>query len=232
MTDGVGGRVQRRIGVTADSSDRLRIDLGVSRETLERLETHRALLAAWARRINLIGPDELAHYWSRHALDCAQLRRLAPEARIWLDLGSGAGFPGLAIAAVLAAEEGPCRVDLVEQNAKKAAFLREAARAMGVQARVIHGKLESHDPQQTYDAVTARALAPLPRLIAHARPWLDRGALGLFPKGADYGSELQAAGFSDQGGVFEGPEGDVWEADVAESVSDPRARIVRIRKRR
>lgn len=210
-----------------DPSDRLRIDLGVSRETRERLETHRALLAAWAPRINLIGPGELQHYWARHALDCAQLPRLAPAARTWLDLGAGAGFPGLVIAAVLAAEEGPYRVDLVEQNAKKAAFLREAARAMGVEARVIHGKLEAHDPQQTYDAVTARALAPLPRLIAHARPWLDRGALGLFPKGADYGSELRAAGFSDQGGVFED-----LEADAVVSVSDPRARVVRIRKRR
>ncbi|NWG52237.1 MAG: 16S rRNA (guanine(527)-N(7))-methyltransferase RsmG [Hydrogenophilaceae bacterium] len=209
-----------------DPSDRLRIDLGVSRETLERLETHRRLLAAWSPRVNLIGPEELQHYWSRHALDCAQLVRLAPGARLWLDLGAGAGFPGLVIAAVLAEEGGSYRVDLVERNAKKAAFLREAARAMGVQARVIHATLEAHDPQEKYDVVTARALAPLSRLIPHARPWLDRGALGLFPKGADYGSELRAAGFSDQGGVYED-----LEADVAASVSDPRARIIRIRKR-
>ncbi|MGE0829921.1 MAG: 16S rRNA (guanine(527)-N(7))-methyltransferase RsmG [Hyphomonadaceae bacterium] len=215
-----------------DTPDRLRIELGVSRETLERLETHRRLLAAWAPRINLVGPGELAHYWVRHALDCAQLLRQAPPAaRRWLDLGAGAGFPGLVIACCLAETEGQAEVLLVEQNAKKAAFLREAIRETGAPARVFHGKIESLDPQEAFDVVTARALAPLSRLMAHAKPWLDRGALGLFPKGADYGSELQAAGFPPDGGP-DGGGGGAFEAVVLESLSDPAARLLRIRKAR
>jgi 16S rRNA (guanine527-N7)-methyltransferase len=200
----------------------LRRDLGVSRETIERLETFRRLLEAWSSRINLVGPGELRDYWRRHVLDSAQLVRLARDAEIWLDLGSGAGFPGLVIACCL--EKG--RVDLVEQNAKKAAFLREAVRAVAAPARVLHMKLEGLDGEGcAYQVVTARALAPLNRLIAYARPWLDRGAVGLFPKGADYASELIAAGFSPDGGEFSG-----MGADLVESMSDTRARIVRIRR--
>jgi len=207
----------------------LAADLGLPPAAVDRLKVHFGLLTAWSPKINLIGPSELQHYWRRHALDCAQLVAHAPGARTWLDLGSGAGFPGLVIAAVLAGEEGerPCRVDLVEQNAKKAAFLREAAREMQVSARVLPVKHQSLDPQERYDVLTARALAPLSRLIPHAKPWLDRGALGIFPKGADYGSELQAAGFSLGGERQWGWEN--LEADVLESLSDPDARIVRIR---
>ncbi|MGE0046422.1 MAG: 16S rRNA (guanine(527)-N(7))-methyltransferase RsmG [Hyphomonadaceae bacterium] len=220
--------------MSAYDSTRFRIDAGVSQETAERLLTHERLLAAWAPRINLIGPGELEHYWRRHALDSAQLLRHAPaNANLWLDLGSGAGFPGLVVAVCLAERGEGVRVDLVEQNAKRAAFLREAVRETGAPARVLHQKLEAlspGNPEQSYDVCTARALAPLKRLILSAKPWLDRGAVGLFPKGADYASELAEAGFAPVGGASGLPEFEGLTADVLESLSDPRARIVRIRR--
>lgn len=202
-------------------------DTGVSHETAERLETHRALLAEWSGRMNLVGPKELEQYWKRHALDCAQLVKLAPRARRWVDLGSGAGFPGLVIAALLAEKPGAV-VHLVEATAKKAAFLREAARAMAVPAEVFNVRIEAFEGGQKrgadrYDVVTARALAPLSRLTLYAKPILDRGAQGLFLKGADIDAELAAAGLAQNGGAY--------RVDVVESVSDPRGRVVRIAAR-
>ncbi len=200
--------------------DDLRRALGVSRETTERLSIHLKLLETWSKRINLIGPRELADYWRRHALDCAQLARLAPDARSWLDIGAGAGFPGLVLACLLAETPGAA-VDLVEANSKKAAFLREAVRETGAPARVVHARIETlAAAPHAYDAVTARAFAPLKRLIEHAKPWLDRGAVGLFPKGAEHDAELAAA--SVDGGIF--------RVDVVESVSDLRGRVIKITK--
>jgi 16S rRNA (guanine527-N7)-methyltransferase len=201
--------------------EHLRRDLGVSQETAERLETHRALIEAWSPRLNLIGPREMADYWRRHVLDSAQLIALAPEAKTWLDLGSGAGLPGLVIAICL--KEGS--VDLVERSARKAEFLREAIRATGAPARVLEMQASELGGRGRYDAVVARAFAPLKRLIASARPWLARGAVGLFPKGADYASELAAAGFPRKGGGFQG-----LIAEALASRSDARARIIRIHK--
>ncbi len=200
--------------------DDLARDLDVSRETVERLETHLALLKAWAGRINLVGPRELEDYWRRHALDCGQLARLEPQALRWIDLGSGAGFPGLVIAAMLGETAG-VDVVLVEANAKKAAFLREAARAMDVPARVLNGRIEEVTGAEQCDVVTARALAPLKRLIEHAKPLLDRGAVGLFLKGAEASAELDAAA-EVLGGAY--------RAEALESRSDPRGRVIRIAK--
>lgn len=195
-------------------------DLAVSRETAERVETHLKLLESWSQKINLVGPKELSDYWQRHALDCAQLVRHAPDAKRWIDLGAGAGFPGLIVAALLAETPG-AEIHLVESNAKKAAFLREAARAIGAPAKVFCTRIEDFDAEtQRYDVVTARALAPLKRLIEHAKPILDRGAQGLFLKGADYGAELADARVA---------LGGAYKADVLESLSDPRGRIIRIR---
>lgn len=214
----------------AYGQDDFQRDLGVPRETAERLATHLKLLETWSKRINLIGPNELGEYWRRHALDCAQLARLAPEARTWLDLGAGAGFPGLIVAGMLAGVPG-AEVHLVEANAKKAAFLREAARAMGAPARVFNQKIEDFTAlvesgrgpgERAYDVVTARALAPLMRLVDYAKPILDRGAQGLFPKGAEHDAELAAARSALDGGAF--------RADVLESLSDPRGVVIRITK--
>ncbi|MGE3143024.1 MAG: 16S rRNA (guanine(527)-N(7))-methyltransferase RsmG [Hyphomonadaceae bacterium] len=197
-------------------------DLALTPAQAERLETHRALLAEWSQRMNLVGPKELEAYWRRHALDCGQLVRLAPGARRWADLGSGAGFPGLIIAALIADLPG-AQVDLVESTGKKAAFLREAARAMGAPARVFQQRIEDFGAGDgAYDVVTARALAPLPRLTLYAKPILDRGAQGLFLKGAELDAELAAAGLRDGG---------AYKADVMESASDPRGSVLRLTRR-
>jgi 16S rRNA (guanine527-N7)-methyltransferase len=196
--------------------------LNVSQETMERLEIHRRLLTEWSERMNLVGPRELEQFWERHALDSAQLAHLAPRAKRWVDLGSGAGFPGLVVAAMLTDTPG-ASVHLVESTGKKAAFLVAVAEAAHLPVRVFNQRIEAFDAGEgPYDVVTARALAPLPRLIAYAKPILDRGAIGLFHKGADLDAELGAARGALQGGGF--------RAEVLESLSDPRGRIVRISK--
>jgi len=199
-------------------------DLGqaVPRETIARLETHRRLLEEWSGHMNLVGPKELELFWSRHALDSAQVWRLAPNARHWVDLGSGAGFPGLVIAAFLAEETG-ASVHLVESTGKKASFLRAVAEEAGLPVKVFNQRIEDFGAGEgLYEVVTARALAALPRLITYAKPILDRGATGLFHKGADLDAELAAAKDALNGGAY--------RADVLESLSDPRGRIVRITK--
>ena len=204
--------------------DAFQRDLGVPvpRETIARLETHRRLLADWSERMNLVGPRELEAFWSRHALDSAQLIQLAPQAKSWVDLGSGAGFPGLVVAAFLADTPG-ASVHLVESTGKKAAFLRAVAEEAALPVTVFNQRIEDFGAGEgPYEVVTARALAPLPRLIPYAKPILDRGAIGLFHKGADLDAELAAATDALKGGAF--------RADVLESLSDPRGRIVRITK--
>lgn len=199
-------------------------DLGlpVPRETLERLEIYRRLLADWSQRMSLVGPKELDAYWRRHALDSAQLIPLAPDARTWVDLGSGAGFPGLVLACWLADTPG-ARIDLVESVEKKAAFLRAVAAAAALPVRIYNQRIEAFGAGDgPYDVVTARALAPLNRLIPYAKPILDRGATGLFHKGAELDAELTAAKDVLIGGAY--------RADVLESISDPRGRILRVTK--
>lgn len=197
-------------------------DVGVSRETSERLETHRRLLAEWSERMNLIGPRELELYWRRHALDSAQLLPLAPHAKRWVDLGSGAGFPGAVIACLLPNAPGVC-VHLVESTGKKARFLQAVIDRAGLPAKVFTQRIEDFGAGEgPYDVVTARAVAPLPRLIAYAKPILDRGAQGLFHRGADTDAELVAAKAALKRGDYKG--------DVLESLSDPCGRIVRITK--
>lgn len=198
------------------------LGIPASRETIARLEIHLRLLREWSERMNLVGPKEIEAFWPRHALDSAQIVKFAPEAKSWADLGSGAGFPGLVIAAFLAERPGTS-MHLIESTGKKVAFLRAVAERAGLPVTVFHERIEAfgagHGP---YDVVTARALAPLPRLIAYAKPILDRGAIGLFHKGADLDAELAAANDALLGGAF--------RADVLESLSDPRGRIVRITK--
>ena len=200
-------------------------DLGrpVSQETAQRLETFRRLLAEWNEHTNLVGPKELNLFWSRHALDSAQLLRIAPAgAKRWVDLGSGAGFPALVVACFLAEQEG-ASVHMVESVGKKARFLNEVIQAAGLPAQVFNLRIEDFGAgSMRYDVVTARALAPLNRLIPYAKPILDRGAQGLFHKGADLDAEMAAANDALSGGAY--------RAEVLESLSDPRGRIVRITK--
>jgi 16S rRNA (guanine527-N7)-methyltransferase len=179
--------------LSADRAQALRL-VPVSRETADSLDNVLDLLLKWQRTTNLVAPSTLPTVWTRHVADSLQLVALAPQARVWVDLGSGAGFPGLVIACALAGQAG-ARVHLVESNAKKAAFLREAVRASGAPA-IVHGmRIDDFVAQlrDTPDAVTARALAPLTDLLAMAYPLLKRGALGLFPKGQDVDAELTEA---------------------------------------
>lgn len=160
----------------------------VSRETLDRLESLLELLVRWRARINLVGRGTLIDPWRRHLLDSAQLVRLVPPtARTTLDLGAGAGFPGLVLAIL-----GVGDVTLVERDQRKAVFLREAARITETQVTIIAAAAESLSPQP-FDVVTARALAPLPDLLRLAHPFLGPGSRCLFLKGAQVENELTEA---------------------------------------
>lgn len=179
---------RRAAGPASDEADR-RAALAlvpVSRETEDRLAAYVDLLRRWQRIKNLVGPSTLETVWTRHVADSAQLVALAPEARRWVDLGSGAGFPGLVVAVILAGRAG-AHVDLIESNERKCAFLREAVRVTGAPARVHPARIDAALPsvQQPVDIVTARALAPLPDLLALSKPLLDTGATGLFLIGDD-----------------------------------------------
>ena len=160
----------------------------VSRETLERLEAYVALLAAWNRRINLVGATTMGDPWRRHVLDSAQLLPHLPQAaRVLVDLGSGAGLPGLVLAIL-----GVPEVHLVESDRRKAAFLREAARITGAPA-AIHAQRVETLPRLTADAITARAVASLPDLLDIAEPFIGRHSICLFLKGRTAEEELTLA---------------------------------------
>jgi 16S rRNA (guanine527-N7)-methyltransferase len=154
------------------------------------LEAFRALLADWNERMNLVGPSALAEFWGRHAFDSAQLLDLAPDALTWADLGAGAGFPGIVLAVLLKGRPG-ARVHLVESMAKRCRFLETAVEALGLPAQVHQARAESLALE--VDIVTARACAPLPRLLEFAWPWIRKRARGLFLKGQDIEVELAEA---------------------------------------
>nr|WP_315750833.1 MULTISPECIES: 16S rRNA (guanine(527)-N(7))-methyltransferase RsmG [unclassified Bradyrhizobium] len=163
----------------------------VSRETEQRLDRYVALLLEWQAKTNLIAPSTLPHLWTRHIADSLQLLDLAPDARIWIDLGSGGGFPGVVLACALAERDG-AQVHLVERNAKKAAFLREAIRVTGAPGTVHLSEIGDIVEKWSgrVDCVTARALAPLHQLIGFAEPLVKKGARALFLKGQDVEAEL------------------------------------------
>ncbi|OJU20323.1 MAG: 16S rRNA (guanine(527)-N(7))-methyltransferase RsmG, partial [Afipia sp. 62-7] len=166
----------------------------VSRETEARLDRYVDLLVAWQAKTNLISPTTLPQIWTRHIADSLQLLDLAPDAKRWLDFGSGGGFPGVVLACALAERAG-ASVQLVERNAKKAAFLREAIRITGGAGTVILSDIGDYvdSLQAPVDCVTARAVAPLHMLLDYAAPLMTRGAKALFLKGQDVESELTEA---------------------------------------
>ena len=191
----------------------------VSRETAERLDRFVTLLLTWQKTTQLIATSTVSQLWMRHIADSLQLVDLAPEARSWVDMGTGGGFPGLVIACALAETAG-ARVHLVESNAKKAAFLRAAAAATESPA-VVHAVRMENFVESFADApeiVTARAVSPLSSLLGQCLPLLQRGAIGIFPKGQDVGAELTEASR-------------YWRmtADLVLSRTDPKARIVCVR---
>jgi 16S rRNA (guanine527-N7)-methyltransferase len=166
----------------------------VSRETEHRLQRYVDLLLEWQTKTNLVAPSTLPTLWTRHIADSLQLLGLAPSAVRWADLGSGGGFPGIVLACGLAETSG-AMVHLVERNAKKAAFLREALRVTGSPGMVYLADIGDSVDRITgkVDCVTARALAPLHQLIAFAEPLIRQGAKALFLKGQDVDAELTEA---------------------------------------
>jgi 16S rRNA (guanine527-N7)-methyltransferase len=173
-----------------DFDELQRIAGPVSRETFERLQAFEQLFRKWNRRINLVAGSTEGDFWRRHVLDSAQLAKIEPDARRWLDMGSGGGFPGLVMAFLLAERGGT--IDLVESNRKKTAFLQAAAGTYGLPARVVAQRIDASYPLvQHPEIVTARALAPLTTLLDLAEPWLTTGARALFHKGRDYRLEVE-----------------------------------------
>jgi 16S rRNA (guanine527-N7)-methyltransferase len=205
----------------SDSSDRARaLKLTpVSRETEDRLVAIVALLEKWQRTINLVAPATLPVVWTRHIADSLQLIPLAGAATRWVDLGSGGGFPGLVVASVLAERPG-ADVTLVESDSRKAAFLREAARIAELPATVLPARIEQVALRiaEGVEIVSARALAPLPKLLDLAAPFLAQGATGLFLKGQDVDNELTEASKS-------------WkiQAEIKGSLTDPGGHVLIVR---
>ena len=189
----------------------------VSRETIDQLKVLEAELQRWQAVKNLVGPGTLNDVWTRHIVDSLQLLEAAPDAKKWLDLGSGAGFPGLVIA--IAGKSRGLSVDLVESNSRKCAFLRHVARVTGTKVAVHEARLETVIPAFVgrVDVVSARALASLSKLVEWTEPLLKAGTIGLFPKGRDVDTELTEATRS-------------WklETEILPSQTDSEARILRI----
>ena len=191
---------------------------GASDARMAELDRFRDMLTETNAVMNLVGPDTLPDFWSRHAWDSAQLLEMEPEARTWADLGAGAGFPGLILAILLKANP-DAHVWLIDSLGKRCRFLQEAVEGLSLRATVINGRAE--EQRVKVDVVTARALAPMERLLGYAQPYLQRGAQGLFLKGEKAEAELIEAR-------------KVWQfdSDLSVSRSDPRGRIVSVRSLR
>lgn len=191
----------------------------VSRETEKRLDMFVEVLLLWQSKMNLVASSTLPQIWTRHIADSLQLLPLAPEARVWVDFGSGAGFPGIPIACALAEKPGTM-VHLVESVGKKANFLREVVSTLGLPAQVHQERAEKFGETcaETVHVVTARAVAPLKTLCDQAFPLIVKGAVGLFPKGQDVASQLTEAA-------------KYWrlESSLVPSVTNPASAIVVVR---
>jgi len=167
-------------------------DTNVPRETLGDYQRWYELLSKWNKRINLVSSTALDDFWRRHALDSQQLWPFVPEnAENFIDLGSGAGFPGLAMAIGCKAR-GQGRVTLVESAGKKTSFLKTVIRELNLPAEAISKRIETL-PVRPYNVITARAFAPLPRLLAYSQSFWGGGTIGLFLKGATANEELTQA---------------------------------------
>jgi 16S rRNA (guanine527-N7)-methyltransferase len=198
--------------MTAEEFRRL---AGASAERMVDLDAFRHRLIEANTVMNLVGPDSLPDFWNRHAWDSAQLLDLAPDARTWADLGAGAGFPGVVLAILLKNRPGT-HVWLIDSLQKRCRFLQVVVDALDLPATVVWGRAEAQ--ALNVDIVTARAVAPLEKLLAYAQPYLTRGAQGLFLKGEKAEAELRDAAR-------------LWQVDavLSASRSDPRGRIVTIR---
>jgi 16S rRNA (guanine527-N7)-methyltransferase len=181
--------------VTISGPDDFAEAFKVPRETIHRLSVYAELLAEWQTRHNLVSSKTIPELWQRHFADSAQLLALAPDAKCWLDLGTGAGFPGLVVA-ILAANQDTLRMHLVESTAKKCTFLAHVAQMTDTAVDIHCNRIEelgSSESKLKPDVVSARALAPLPRLLELAAPFFRPETRGLFLKGRDAEREIEAA---------------------------------------
>jgi 16S rRNA (guanine527-N7)-methyltransferase len=196
-------------------ADGVQVALNATDAQMADLETFRLLLTEWNDKMNLVGPSALAQFWPRHAYDSAQLLALKPEALTWADLGAGAGFPGLVLSILLKGRSG-AQVHLVESMAKRCRFLSEVVQRLQLPAQVHNARAE--DLGISVDIVTARACAPLVRLLGYAEPSLRLGATGLFLKGQDVVAELTEAA-------------KCWkfEAELLASASHPDGRVLQVK---
>ena len=189
---------------------------GANIEHIQALEVLRGRLAEWNARMNLVGPSTLPQFWSRHAWDSAQLLQLEPEALTWVDIGAGAGFPGLVLAILLKGRS-DAHVHLIESLGKRCRFLEAMVAELALPATVHNARAEQTALE--VDIVTARAVAPLGRLLGYAEPSLNLGGCALFLKSADVAGEIDDArktwGF---------------DASILTSRSDSRGRILRIER--
>jgi len=188
---------------------------GVSRETLHALQAYEALLKRWQARINLVGPKTVSDIWRRHFLDSAQIAPLLPEfAATLVDIGSGAGFPGLVVALM----RPDLQVHLVDSDQRKATFLREAVRTLDLKGRVtVHAKRTDQIEGLCADVITARALAPLSSLLEHSVRFSGPDTVCLFLKGKRFQEELTDANYT-------------WYINSSwiQSVTDPDGQTLRI----
>ncbi|WP_292225093.1 16S rRNA (guanine(527)-N(7))-methyltransferase RsmG [Brevundimonas sp.] len=187
-------------------------------EQMADLEVFRIRLAEANEVMNLVGPDSLPDFWNRHAWDSAQLLTRAPDALTWADLGAGVGFPGVVLTILLKGREG-AHVWLIDSLGKRCRFLQEIVNALSLPATVLNGRAE--EQKVRCDIVTARAVAPMDKLLGYAQPYFERGAQGLFLKGEKAESEL-----------IEARKSWHFQAELAQSQSDARGRIVTVRSLR
>lgn len=203
-----------------DDRSRATALIDVSRETMEHLDAYVRTLVKWNASINLVSLPTLSTIWTRHIADSLQLVPLAPNARTWIDIGSGAGFPGIVIATCLAKLPG-ARVHCIERDIRKCTFLREVVRVTGVPAEIhnIQAEQMADDPIEGADAVTARGFSSVDTLVSLAKPYLRRGAIGIFPRGRSDVLTTDLVRVSQSG----------LSATRVPSVTDPRSSILVIR---
>lgn len=195
-----------------------KLNLDVSRETLDRLEVYERLLAKWTKSINLVAPSTVDDIWNRHIVDSYQIFAHIPHsAKTLVDIGSGGGLPGLVIAAVAAEKLPLLKITLIESDQRKAAFLRTAAREMELQVEVISQRVERLEGVSS-DVLTARALAPLNVLFDYATALLKPQGLCIFQKGRTFAAEISDAAIH-------------WQFDVTEyeSKTSAEARILLVK---
>lgn len=192
-------------------------ELGVSRETIEKLTQFEALVQKWTSHINLVSKSDQAEIWDRHIIDSAQIFQLSPKSSHWLDLGSGGGFPGI-VAAILASELAPDQVfTLVDSDQRKSVFLRTAARELSLNVKVITARAEALPPQGS-DILTARAMDDLSMLLEHTNRHLADNGVAIFPKGKNWEKEHETA-----------QKNWSYSLELFTSQTHPEARILRIR---